>query len=317
MQDLWTSDGPTWDAAGPVARAGSRIGRRLMWAGAIIVLACLCTACDRFMDPHQRGESALAQGDYEAALAAFNDAVDSGDHVAEAYANRGIANEALAHYESAISDYTEALRLFGPDSQEAPEVLNNRGVAFLKLRKSAEALADFDAAIKARPDYAEAFANRGRVHLDKEDYDAAMQDLDKAIDLKADLGEAYGNRALAHESLGDDEKAIADYTRAIDLGHDPQAYFNRGMLRYTLGCFNLAYADFSEVVERADKSEYLWYMAKSQKDFLEARPKDSKTCSGIERESDNAAGGGSDAGATSEDGASSGGSGDASPTATP
>lgn len=275
---------------------------RLLQVAALCALAGLSTACDQFTDPHQRGQSALAQGDYEAALGAFNDAVASGDHLAEAYANRGIANEALSNYDSAVSDYTEALRLFGPDSPEASEVVNNRGVAFLKLRKQEEAMADFDAAIKAKPDYAEAFANRGRAFLDQEDYDAAITDLDHAIELKVDLAEAYGNRALAFESTGDDEKAIADYSRAIELSHDPQAYFNRGMLRYTLGCFNLAYQDFSEIVERADKSEYLWYMAKSQKDFLEGRPKDADTCSGSERGSDNEADGGADAGGSEGEG---------------
>jgi Tfp pilus assembly protein PilF len=282
---------------------------RVFGVAALCALAGLSAACDQFTDPHQRGESALAQGDYEAALDAFNDAVASGDHLAEAYANRGIANEALSNYDSAVGDYTEALRLFGPDSPDVPEVQNNRGVAFLRLRRNEEAMADFDAAIDADPDYAEAFANRGRAFLDQEDYDAAIEDLDHAIELKVDLAEAYGNRALAFESMGDDEKAIADYSRAIELSHDPQAYFNRGMLRYTLGCFNLAYQDFSTIVEQADESEYLWYMAKSQKDFLEGRPKDADTCSGSERGSDSDAEGGAGADGSAGDGGGDGAAG--------
>jgi len=157
--------------------AGSRPPHRVLRGLRVLALAgfaCLSVACDQFTDPHQRGQAALAQGNYEAALDAFNDAVEGGDRVAEAYANRGIANEALGHYDSAVGDYTKALELLGPDAPDRPEVLNNRGVAFLGLRKVEEAMADFDAAIELNPDYAEAFANRGRAQLDQEDYDAAI-----------------------------------------------------------------------------------------------------------------------------------------------
>jgi len=257
---------------------------------ALLAIAGSLAACGLFGSPHQRGARALEQGDYEAALGAFGEAIESGELVAEAYANRGIANEALDHYEAAIDDYTKALELFGPKSRRAPEILNNRGVSYLKMRKFDEATDDFDAALDARPNYPEALANRGRVFLDIDDYDAAIKDLDRAIKLKPRLAEALGNRALAHESQGDDERAIADYNRAIELSHDAQAYFNRGMLRYTLGCFNLAYQDFAEVVDRVDDSEYLWYMAKEQKIFLEGRPKDRDTCMGTESGADRAAG---------------------------
>lgn len=277
-------------APGRPATAAAGARRRLLPIVLTVVSAWGLAACDKLTDPHQRGQQALARGDYEAALAAFNEAIAEGEYPAEAYANRGIAHEAMKNYESAVADYNEALALMDAANPQRAEVLNNRGVAYLGLRRIEEAMADFDAAIEANPSYADAFANRGRAQVDHEDYEAAIEDLTRAIDLNPELAEAFGNRALVHENMGDDEKAIADYSRAIEIRHDPQAYFNRGMLRYTLGCFNLAYQDFTEVVERSDESDYLWYMGKSQRDFLEQRPRDKDTCMGSESEADRAAG---------------------------
>jgi len=275
--------------------------KRRIWGGwRLVALAGLLAGCG-LTDPHQRGERALSTGDYNTAFEAFSDAIESGSYPAEAYANRGIANEALGNFDAAVSDYSRALELLGPDSAERPEVLNNRGVAYLKLVKRDDALKDFSAAIELRPEYAEAYANRGRVYLDLEESESALADLDKAIEIKSDLADAYGNRALLYEGRGDDEQAIRDYTRAIEIGHAPQAYFNRGMLRYTLGCWDLAYEDFTAVVERADENDYLWYQAKSQQDFLANRPKNTNTCLGIEGEQQEPSEGEAPGDTTSED----------------
>jgi len=101
-----------------------------------------------------------------------------------------------------VRDCTESLKL----TPNNPEVLNNRGVAYLSARKYDEANTDFTAALKLRPDYAEAMANRGRAQLAAKEYQAAIEDLTQAISLKGDLAEAYGNRGMAHESLGDSDR---------------------------------------------------------------------------------------------------------------
>ncbi len=265
-------------------------------------------ACALLQAPHARGTAALKAGDYPTAIEAFGEAIDQGDHVIIALINRGIAYEASGQPEQAIEDYSRALALTdpAPTDTERAEIHNNRGVAYLEVDgKQQAALEDFDKAIELRPDYAEAYANRGKVKIDREAYADAITDFDKAIELKPDLAEAYGNRGLAYQNLTDDENATRDYTKAIELGHSPQAYWNRGMLRYALGCFNLAYEDFSAILEVTQPSDLLYFQAESQKAFLEGRPKNETSCRGIEgtRDEDEDAADG-DAGGPTEDAAS-------------
>jgi tetratricopeptide (TPR) repeat protein len=90
------------------------------------------------------------------------------------------------------------------------------------------ALADYDAAIRLRPDYAEAYVNRGVVHYDKGDYDRAIADNDAAIRLKPDFAEAFNNRSLAWYKKGDYARAQADFDRTIKL---KQNYGNALIMR--------------------------------------------------------------------------------------
>lgn len=256
--------------------------RRLI---SLTALALILSACSLLQSPHARGTAALKAGDYQTAIEAFGRAIDSGDHVIIALINRGIAYESSGQPERAVEDYGRALELTDPapsDTQRA-EIHNNRGVAYLAIdRKQQAAMEDFDKAIELRPDYAEAYANRGKIKIDREDYEEAIVDFDKAIELNPELAEAYGNRGLAYQNLSDDENATRDYTKAIELGHSPQAYWNRGMLRYALGCFNLANEDFSAILKLAQPTDLLYFQAESQVAFLAGRPKDETSCRGIE-----------------------------------
>lgn len=269
-----------------------------------LVIGFMLVGCSLVARPHARGNAALQAGDYPAAIEAFGQAIEQGDHVIIAHINRGIAYEASGQPAKAVADYDAALAATDPaptDTQRA-EIFNNRGVAYMGLDKHQEdALTDFNQAIELRPDYAEAYANRGRLYVDRESYHEAITDFDKAIALSPKLTQAYGNRGLAYQNLGDDENATRDYTKAIELGYDSQSLWNRGMLRYALGCFNLAYEDFSEILKRADPNDPLYFQAESQKLFLEGRPKVETTCRGIEgqRDSDTVGGTATDADAAS------------------
>ncbi|HEY8616588.1 tetratricopeptide repeat protein [Phenylobacterium sp.] len=94
----------------------------------------------------------------------------------------------------------------------------NRGV--LKLRRLSwdSATADFNQALRIKPDLAEAFVNRGAAAIGARRYAESLPDINRALALGVDEpAKAYYNRALAHEALDDPKSAYFDYQKAIEL----------------------------------------------------------------------------------------------------
>src|SRR6266404_1522043 len=102
--------------------------------------------------------------------------IKTGDQVlrrlASAYNNRGVAYRVKANYAEAIDDFNEAIRLV-PDFANA---YNNRGVAYRNMGNLDRAVADYDQAIRIKPDYVAAFYNRGLALADKREYEKAISD---------------------------------------------------------------------------------------------------------------------------------------------
>lgn len=144
--------------------------------------------------PAETGDdwSACAMGDAEAAIAACSTVIASpstASRQASAYYNRGIAWRARSQQDRA-----------------------NRDDAALD-----RAIADYDAALRLKPDSPEAFVNRGVARFDKGQYDLAVADATRAIDLRPDLAEAYNNRALAWYRQGRYDRAQPDFDKTIRL----------------------------------------------------------------------------------------------------
>ncbi|MGB3262319.1 MAG: tetratricopeptide repeat protein [Microcoleus sp.] len=80
------------------------------------------------------------------------------------------------------------------------------------------AIADYTAAIRLNPNYAQAYNKRGIIHgRNLKDYPAAKADFDRAIEIDPNYGDAYYNRARVREFLKDKEGAIGDYQKAADI----------------------------------------------------------------------------------------------------
>ena len=143
---------------------------------------------------------------------------------AQAFYNRGVAKTNQERYEDAIADYDEAIRL-KPDYLDA--LINRGGVKDTFLGRHAEAIADYDEAIRLDPGNAQAFYNRGVAKTNHERYEDAIADYDEAIRLDPNYVDALNNRDGLKDALGRHAEAIADYDEAIRL--DPgnaQAFYN-------------------------------------------------------------------------------------------
>ena len=190
---------------------------------------------------YSRGLAWYDKGDCDRAIADCGEAIRLQPDHADAYNNRGLAWGGKGDYDRAIADYSEAIRL-QPDHANA---YNNRGIAWKNNPDGYDrAIADYSEAIRLRPYFAGAHYNRGIAWGAKGEYDRAIDDYSAIIGWYADDAGAYNNRGLAWASKGEHDNAIADYGVAIHLRPGvAEAYNNRGMAYFILGRYTESAAD--------------------------------------------------------------------------
>ncbi len=185
-------------------------------------------------------------GDYQKAIANYDEAIRLDPKDDLNYSARGVLYAFLGQYERAIQDYDEAIRI---DPQYA-EDYNNRGVAYNHLGLSERAIQDFDEAIRLDPKDAIPYYNRGNAYLNLGQYERAIQDFDEAILLDPQYEDAYYNRGVAYAILGQYERAIQDFDEAIRLDPlDADTYYLRGLVYEELGKSTEAELDIAKAKE--------------------------------------------------------------------
>ena len=125
------------------------------------------------------------------------------------------------------------------------------------LGKYEEAIADYDATLRLRPQEAAVYHNRGLAKGHLGQHEDAIVDFDKALRLKPQLAEAYNNRGNAKERLGRYQDAIVDFDAALRLKpQDAAAYYNRGLAKGHLKRYEEARADFQRALELSTEEGY-------------------------------------------------------------
>lgn len=129
--------------------------------------------------------------------------------VAAAAAHRAFAD---GHYQRAHDGYAELLR-DDPGNLDA-----RRGLArtLLQMERYQEALAQFNRAIEADPDFGATYANRGILHDRMGRYEQALADYRRAIELDPEVAEGPGwlTRFLRNRPEVPTVGARADYLAA-------------------------------------------------------------------------------------------------------
>jgi tetratricopeptide (TPR) repeat protein len=144
--------------------------------------------------------------------------------LATAYNNRGVAYRLKANYAQAIDDFNEAIRL-EPKNANA---FNNRGVAYRNMGDLDRAVADYDQAILIRPDYFAAFYNRGLALADKQEYAKAIADFTTALRANPKNPVVLYRRGATSLKSGDTEAGNADLAAAKAIKPDIEEDIRRG-----------------------------------------------------------------------------------------
>lgn len=97
--------------------------------------------------------------------------------------------------------------------------LINRGIVQMQAQNITAAIADYDEAIKAAPDIADAYVNKGIALLRLGEHDAeAVAQLTEGLSRNPPQPAiAYYTRGVANEQLGRTREAYEDYSRAVQL----------------------------------------------------------------------------------------------------
>jgi len=144
--------------------------------------------------------------------------------LAAAYNNRGVAYRVKANYAQAIDDFNEAIRLV-PNYANA---FNNRGVAYRNMGDLDRAVADYDQAILIKPDYVAAFYNRGLALADKKQYAKAISDFTAVLRVDPKNPTVLYRRGTIYLNSGDIEAGNADLAEAKAIKPDIAEDIRRG-----------------------------------------------------------------------------------------
>lgn len=153
------------------------------------------------------------KGNYTQVIADATEALKLKPDIA-IYNLRGSAYFDKGEYDIAIADFNDALRMGGP---QAHIIYHNRGNAWRGKGDYAKAIADYDASIKSDPKAKFSWQNRGVSKMALGDLDGALTDINEAIRLDPALPSPLTKRAVIWRARGDIDRAIADTTEAIRL----------------------------------------------------------------------------------------------------
>ncbi len=170
------------------------------------------------------------------------------------YATDAIAQK---NYQQAIAYLNEAIEI---DSNIALAYLN-RGSCYLNLKQPQQALADYNRAIEIDSNFALAYFNRGQLYYFADKWHKAIADFSKTIQLEPNNYRAYVERATVRSKLEDLQGAIEDYDCALAINpHDFIAYFQRGNTYFELGNLSEAIASYTKASEENSAHPFIYFM---------------------------------------------------------
>jgi tetratricopeptide (TPR) repeat protein len=178
----------------------------------------MCNAVSEFIS---RGNARLEKSEYDSAIADFSEAIRLAPNHAAAYFFRGVSYFDKGEYDSAIADLSEAIRLDPKD-----------GAAYWGC-------------CSAGSNYAKAYLYRGSAHYKKGKFNSAIADLSVSIRLDPDDARAYLYRGRAYY-----RKAELDYDKDEHdrdwayLNYNDGTYYDEDEPDY----YTLAAEDFTAAV---------------------------------------------------------------------
>jgi DNA helicase-2/ATP-dependent DNA helicase PcrA len=204
----------------------------------------------------KRGNLRLSTGDYQGAIADYDQLLQLHPNYGYAYHNRGVARHRLNDYAGAIADYTQALNNLSANDPRILKTLSYRGAAYSAMGHHDLALQDYNQVLQTAPEDISTYNNRAATLHRLGNYEGAMNDYTLVIQKDSKNALAYGNRGAAKAALGDHLAAILDFTKAIHLNPTlNQIYYHRGNAYLAVGNYQAAIQDFNQELKQSASSQ--------------------------------------------------------------
>ena len=196
---------------------------------------------------YNRGNSFEKQGNLAQAISDYTNAIKVYSKYTKAYYNRGKAYGKQGNFSEAIADYNKAVEI----NPEFTEAYYNLGNAYEKQGNLSQAIVSYTKAIGINPKYAAAYCNRGNAYQAQGNLQKAIADYNKAIEINPFFAAAYSNRGNAYQIQGDFLQALADYNKAIEIKPEFGGFYsNRGYIYHLQGNLPKAIADYNKALEK-------------------------------------------------------------------
>lgn len=157
-------------------------------------------------------EKTLLQGDYEGAVALFDQALASNttmiklsDGLLYTYRDKGYALIQMENYTSAIETLDTGLAAYPKDAM----LWNNKGYALYKLGKYSDAVAAYDKAIALDPEYTGVLINKGDALFAAGQYTDAIKAYNKSLESNPGNSNTTAKLAAAQKAA---ESAVSPVT---------------------------------------------------------------------------------------------------------
>lgn len=184
----------------------------------------------------------------EAAVQHYNEAMElepSNGLLNYFYRERAIIYHNKGYYESAINDYTEAIRLNSNDEDS----YYGRGQVNYGLSRYTESIDDFGIAISINSNNADTHYWLGLAKYNLRQYLEAIDDFDRAINLNPNEAYMYYWRGLACAQLNHSQEAVGYFNQSISRNSmHTYSYYWRGRMKCNMGQYPEAIIDFDRAI---------------------------------------------------------------------
>ena len=205
---------------------------------------------DAWMAHNNLGIEFDHEGQRQAAIAHFREAIRLRPGYAEANCNLGVALCAVGQVDEGIEHFRAAIRA----QPNYPEVHNDLGVALARLGREQEALQEYETASRLNPDYLDPAMNLGYEYSRIGRLPEAIADYERALRIKPDNAIAENGLGLALAKAGRADDSVLHYQKA--LGDDPnyaEAHCNLGAAYGAAGKYDLAEREFEAALKANDR----------------------------------------------------------------